>query len=68
MLKLAEMHVLAQGPVDALINGIEEVLADLQRKHEAADIAFDKRTQEHNSEVRRLNDLINECKRNIADT
>ena len=68
MLNLAEMHLMAQGPVDALINGIIEVLSDLERKHTAADEAFAKRTDEHNSEVRRLTDLINECKRNIADT
>jgi hypothetical protein len=43
-------------------------LADLERKHTAADEAFAKRTDEHNSEVRRLTDLINEAKRNIADT
>lgn len=44
MIKLAELHMLAEGPVDALITGIEEVLADLERKHTAADEAFDKRT------------------------
>ena len=48
MISLAEMHLMAQGPVDALINGIEEVLADLERKHTAADMAFAKRTDEHN--------------------
>jgi hypothetical protein len=37
MIELAEMHLMAQGPVDALITGIEEVLADLERKHTAAD-------------------------------
>jgi len=46
-----------------LINGIEEVLGDLERKHVAADEAFAKRTDEHNSEVRRLTDLINEAHR-----
>ena len=68
MLNLGELHLLAQGPVDALINGINEVLADLERKHTSADEAFDKRTQEHETEVRRLTGLINEAKRNIADT
>jgi len=63
MISLAEMHLMAQGPVDALINGIEEVLADLEVKHTAADEAFAKRTDEHNSEIRRLTDLINEAKR-----
>ena len=63
MISLAEMHLMAQGPVDALITGIEEVLSDLERKHTAADVAFAKRTDEHNSEVRRLTDLINEAKR-----
>lgn len=54
MLNLGELHLLAQGPVDALINGIEDVLTDLQRKHTAADEAFDLRTSEHETEVRRL--------------
>jgi hypothetical protein len=46
-----------------LINGIVEVLNDLERKHTAADVAFDKRTGEHETEVRRLTDLINEAHR-----
>jgi hypothetical protein len=46
-----------------LINGIEDVLVDLEKKHTAADAAFAKRTDEHNSEVRRLTELINEAKR-----
>ena len=54
---------MAQGPVDSLVTAIAEVLEDLDRKHVAADEAFGVRTNEHDTEVRRLTTLINEANR-----
>eukprot|EP01006_Ploeotia_vitrea_P049790 TRINITY_DN67376_c0_g3_i2.p2 TRINITY_DN67376_c0_g3~~TRINITY_DN67376_c0_g3_i2.p2 ORF type:complete len:113 (+),score=9.24 TRINITY_DN67376_c0_g3_i2:36-374(+) len=68
LMNLAELHLAAGGPIDGLVAAIEEVISDLETKIENAHAAFDKRTNEHNQEVRRLTDLINEASRNIADT
>ena len=68
MLNLGELHLMAQGPVDTLVTAIAEVLEDLSRKHDSANEAFDQRTNEHESESRRLTTLINEANRQIADT
>ena len=51
-----------------MVTAIEDVLADIDVKLAKAHANFEKRTNEHNTEVRRLTDLINECARNIADT
>jgi len=40
MLGLAELHLMAQGPVDVLVTAIEEVVVDLEHKREHADEAF----------------------------
>lgn len=38
-------------PIDELLDAINNALEDLGTKREAADAAFVKRTDEHNSEV-----------------
>lgn len=67
-MNLAELHIAAGGPIDGLVEAIEEVVSDIEHKLDGAHADFDKRTNEHNQEVRRLTDLINEASRNIADT
>ena len=54
MLNLAELHMMAKGPVEELVQAIEDTIVDLQFKREKADAAFVKRTAEHNAEVSRL--------------
>jgi vacuolar-type H+-ATPase subunit I/STV1 len=68
ILSLAEMHTLAEGPIDDLVVAIEAIVSDLEAKLVSAEEEFDERTQSHNAEVRTLTDLINEAERNIADT
>lgn len=67
-MNLAEMHTLAQGPLDELIVAIQEVISDVEVKTERAHRDFDARTQQHQTDVRRYTDLISEANRNIAET
>jgi len=56
------------GPLDELLNALNEVINDLTRKLNEAHSSFDRRTNEHNTEVRRLNDAINKANSDIAAT
>lgn len=68
VMKMAELHLMAQGPVDTLVDAINEVVADLEEKLEGAHAEYDRRTNEHNQEVRRLTDLIREASSDIANS
>jgi len=68
LMNLAEMHTLAQGPLDELVVAIQEVISDVDVKTERANRDFDARTNQHQTDVRRYTDLISEANRNIAET
>ena len=48
ILKLAELHLMAQGPVETLAEAIQDVISDLGQKLDSANAEFDHRTNEHN--------------------
>lgn len=68
MINLAEVHLTTGGPLDELIEAIDEVVEDLGRKLEAAHEAFDRRTQRHEEDVIRINGLIDSAASDIAST
>lgn len=68
MLGLAEMHAKAGGPLDQLVDAIEEVVEDLDNKLNKAHADFDKRTAEYEAEVSRIQKLINNAASDIAAT
>lgn len=41
MMNLAELHIQAQGPLDELIDAIEGVIDDLERKTERSHAEYD---------------------------
>lgn len=41
MMNLAELHTQAEGPLDDLVEAIEEVVADLERKTDKAHDNYD---------------------------
>jgi hypothetical protein len=53
-MNLAELHMMAKGPLDELVAAIEDTVTDLSNKREKRDAAYVKRTNEHNAEVSRL--------------
>jgi hypothetical protein len=44
VLGLAELHLMAQGPIESLIEAINDVVDDLHEKLEQAQTEFDERT------------------------
>jgi len=54
-------------PIDELLEAINNALSDLADKRAAADEAFVKRTDEHNSEVQRLEQAIANTQQEIED-
>jgi peptidoglycan hydrolase CwlO-like protein len=55
-------------PLDELIEAINEVVGDIERKTERAHSEYDDRTAEHNSEVSRINSEIDSANADIAHT
>lgn len=53
-MNLVELHMLAQGPLDQLVNAINDLVDDLNAKLDRAYAEYDQRTTEHNAEVRRI--------------
>ena len=51
LLHLVELHSMAGGPVQELIDAIEELVNDLEEELEQLDLDFKVRTNEHNSLV-----------------
>ncbi|KAM3144293.1 hypothetical protein pb186bvf_003457 [Paramecium bursaria] len=66
LLHLVELHSLAQGPVQELIEGIEELVNDLQTGLEDLDYGFARRTNEHNSLVVQLNQAIQDAQIDVS--
>jgi len=54
VLDMAELHLKSGGPLDELVEVINSVLDDLERKEERAHNEFNRRTEIHNSEVIRI--------------
>jgi len=68
IMNLAELHLMAQGPIDTLVSAIQDVIADLEAKQERTHAEYDQRTSDHGAEVRRLNDDIRNAITTIANT
>lgn len=51
---MAELHLKSGGPLDELVEVINSVLDDLERKEERAHNEYNRRTELHNSEVIRI--------------
>jgi hypothetical protein len=51
LLNLAELHMAAKGPLEELIQAIEDTIDELGYKREKRDAAYVKRTEEHNALV-----------------
>lgn len=68
IMNLAELHLMAQGPIDTLVSAIQDVIADLEAKQVRSQEEYDQRSSEHDSEVRRLNDEITNALSIIANT
>jgi hypothetical protein len=68
MLNLAELSMMTEGPLDGLLQAINDVIADLQVKLQQADQDFETRTGQHNNEVKRLNDEITNAQLDISNT
>jgi peptidoglycan hydrolase CwlO-like protein len=68
MMNLAELHLMTGGPLDELVDAVEEVVADLDRKIEKSHHEYQLRTDEHNREVSRINSEISTANEDIAHT
>lgn len=58
---------MAQGPLDDLVEAIQNLIEDLAQKTETAHKNFDQTTTDHNSEVARLNSEINTANTDISN-
>jgi hypothetical protein len=67
MLNLAELHLMAGGPLDELVEAIEGVMDDLDRKIENSHSEYQKRSDEHDMEVRRINGKMDSANEDIAN-
>lgn len=65
-MNLAELHLMAKGPIENLVSAIQDVVADLEIKTQNTHVEFDQRTNEHQSETRRLTDQITNTIASIA--
>lgn len=54
MMNLAELHISSGGPLDELVDAIESVIEDIDNKIERSHADYDKRSNEHDSEVSRI--------------
>jgi len=68
LLNLAELHMLAEGPLEELIGAIHDVVEDLNTKLTKAAEDFDTRTALYEAEVSRLNGEIDNAKLDVANT
>lgn len=60
LMNLAELHMMAKGPLDDLVAAIQDTVADLGYKREKRDASYVKRTNEHNALVSQLeSDIAN---------
>lgn len=59
---------MAQGPIESLVEAINDVVDDLHQKLEQAQTEFDERTNQHDSTVRKLDDLVLRSQNDIATT
>lgn len=68
MLNLALLQAKADNPVAELVAAIEKVIADLDTKTEKATADFDQRTGEHQNEIKRLRNEIDNANADVANT
>lgn len=68
MLGLGQLHLQAHGPIDELVEAIKACLDDLNRVVGEYEEEFDQRTNDHNTAVRQLDDLIRKANSEIANT
>lgn len=68
IINLAELHLMAEGPLDELIAAIEEVIDDLNRKLTSADEEYQKRTVQHDEDVKRIQGEIDSANTDIANS
>jgi len=61
LLNLAELHMTAKGPLEELIQAIEDTITELAYKREKRDAAYVKRTEEHVALVQQLESDIARC-------
>jgi predicted nucleic acid-binding Zn-ribbon protein len=65
---MALLNAKSGNPIDALVEAINKVVADVDTKIEEEDNAFDIRTGEHNAEIKRLNREVDNANADIART
>jgi len=68
MLGLAELHMLAEGPVDDLNEALEALIDDIQEKLDDNDEAYNERSLQNQSEVTRLEGQISDAEVQISST
>jgi len=60
--------MMAEGPFDELLSGIQDVIDDLNRKLTAAEDEYQHRSVEHDSETKRIQGEIDSANSDIANT
>lgn len=68
MVGLAELHIMAGGPLDELNEALEALIDDIQEKIDDNDEAYNERSLQNQSEVTRLEGQISDTEVQIAST
>lgn len=66
IMNLAELHLMAQGPIEQLRDAVLDVDTDLKQKLENTKNEYNKRSHEHENESRRLKELIRQVDIDVA--
>ena len=65
ILDFAELHLQTQGYLEELVHAIEEVIVDLEKELDETHAVFNRRTGNHNKEVAKLTQFIEDAQREI---
>lgn len=68
IINLALLNAKSGNPLDTLVEAINKVVSDIDTKIEEENNAFEIRTGEHNSEIKRLNREVDSANADIART
>jgi len=67
-MELAELHMMAKGPVEDLMEALDNLINDVHNKQDQAADEFETRTEEHNARTVHLGDEIDDSNADIART
>lgn len=65
---MVQLHAMVQGPIDELIDALEELVADVNASLEEVEHNFHVRTTEYNANVIRLNQQVQDAEIDINRT